>query len=89
MTARIAISFQPELDGRSQREESTLYVHLDAEGQVTSAELPGALYTPRQLRAIAELSGWTWEAFLEELRFKLEDQRAPFDFVPVEVRCVG
>ncbi len=88
MTARIAISFHPELDGRSEREESTLYVHYE-HGRLLCAEAGQVTFTVAQLRAIAELSGWTWERFLEELRFKLEDQRAPFDFVPVEVRCVG
>jgi hypothetical protein len=86
MTARIAVSFHPELDGRSERRERALYVHLDADGEVTSGELPGALFTPGQLRAIAETSGWTWERFLERVAELADDQRAPFDFVPVEAQ---
>jgi predicted nucleic acid-binding protein len=88
MTARIAVPFHPELDGRSKREESTLYVHF-RHGRIEAAEIAGAVFTVGQLRAIAEASGWSWELFLEELRFKAEDQRAPFDFVPVECRYVG
>jgi hypothetical protein len=86
MTARIAVSFHPELDGRSKREESTLYAHYE-NGRLMGAEIAGVLFTVAQLRALAEASGWSWELFLRELRYKAEDQRAPFDFVPVEARC--
>lgn len=85
MTARIAVSFHPELDGKAQLEESTLYVHF-RHGRIEAAEIAGAVFTPAQLRAIAEASGWSWELFLEELRFKAEDHMAPVDFVPVEAR---
>lgn len=80
MTARIAIDFHPELLGRSEREDSTVYAHY---------ELGKVLFSVHQFRAIAERFGWPWELFLFELRCKAEDQRAPFDFVPVECRHAG
>jgi hypothetical protein len=88
MTARVPMSFHPELDGKSLRSERVLYVHLDDDGEVTSAEIPGALFTVGQLRALAELSGWTWERFLEEVGFKAEDQAASWDAVTVEARAL-
>ena len=86
MTARIAIDFHPELLGRSEREDSTVYAHYEL-GKLTCFELGQVLFTVHQFRALAEASGWPWELFLQELRFKAEDQRAAHEFVPVEVRC--
>ena len=86
MTARIAIDFHPELLGRSEREDSTVYAHYEL-GKLMCFEVRGVPFTVHQFRAIAEASGWPWELFLDRLREEAEDQRAPFDFVPVEVRC--
>ncbi len=88
MTARIAISFHPELDGRSEREEGTAYAHYE-HGKLMCFELGSVTFAVHQFRAIAEASGWPWELFLARVRELAEDQLAPFDFVPVEVRCVG
>lgn len=88
MTARIAIDFHPELLGRSEREGSTVYAHYEL-GKLTCFELGKVLFSVHQFRAIAETSGWPWELFLAELRDLAEDQRAPFDFVPVECRHAG
>lgn len=86
MTARIAISWQPEVFGRSEREERTLYAHYE-HGKLMCFEVRGVLFTVHQFRAIAEDSGWPWELFLARLREEAEDQRAPFDFGLGEVRC--
>lgn len=74
MTARVAMGFHPELDGRSQRDESTLYVHV-RNGRIDSAEVSGAVFTVPQLRALAELSGWNWVDFVQEVKWRADDQR--------------
>lgn len=74
MTARVAMGFHPELDGRSQRDESTLYVHL-RNGRIYAAELGEATFDTKQLRAIAEKSGWNWVDFVQEVKWRADDQR--------------
>ena len=76
MTARIAISFHPELDGRSEREEGAAYAHYE-HGKLMCFELRDALFSVHQFRAIAEASGWPWELFLARLREEAADQRQP------------
>jgi hypothetical protein len=89
MTAtRVSVSWHPELGGKSRRSESPFFVHVE-DREITCAEIRGALFSTGQLRAIAEDVGWQWERFVEHVRFLAEDQRAPFDFVPVECRYVG
>ena len=88
MTARIAIDFHPEMLGRSERDESEAYAHYE-HGKLVCFELGGVEFSVHQWRMLAQKCGWPWELFLFELRCKAEDQRAPFDFVPVECRHVG
>ncbi len=88
MTARVSISWHPELAGKARRSESPFFVHLDDDGEITSAEIRGALFSPGQLRAIAEDAGWTWESFLEEVGFKADDQAASWDAVTVEAAAL-
>lgn len=86
MTARIAISWQPEVFGKSAHSEKTFYAHYEF-GQLKCFEIRGVIFSVHQVRAIIEDIEWPWELFLRRLREEAEDQRAPFDFGLGEVRC--
>lgn len=83
---RVAFSIHPEVLGRSQREESTAYAHYES-GRLVCFELGGTTFTVQQFRALAELSGWSWELFLAELRFLADEQRPEPAFLRAMARA--
>jgi hypothetical protein len=82
MTVRVPISWHPEVQGRSQHRESTIYVHVELRRRrIEAVEIGDATVTPHALRAIVEASGHDWERWRADLMFEALDQVAHLEAV--------